>query len=1105
MDPYHAQIHVAVTQLLHVAYDSEVPAQTRMDSITKALGIFDLVKRCTLVTDTPAPLLSSEPILQKLRLCLGDPIKDIRVATYKILRALVSADTVKTFFHRHHLDLFIIRTLIRDARYDSEREQAIRFIRAFLDETDGSQLIPMSIVRSLVAIAEQIDDRFRNVCLETICEIAVRNPELACHSGGTKVMLSALLDGPLELMDPIISSFLFLLDSPKSRSFIRAHVELEMVISQFSDAYTIKSGYSIEKLIGCAAIIRKILFTWTGLVYFCIDGLRPIRSIVDALGLPNDDTRKALLGLFFDLFHVPRTSVKKLNEGSSEGPAVETIHLVSHFRAILLMVFINAGLIEALIELTQDENKSISTSSITLLSCILETCSTKLPVKFSSRVQSLPSLFKLACNFNDEGQRHLATSRLAQISGISGNQIAAKSHPAMESSFTENQRFGSIKAHVGLQVDELQLKTLLNDSEVIGMKDCSKWNWDVIEDIVSGPLLNPKRFDDLTRNSKFAARLIAYYRPSSRQFCDLPKNSSKIFKIGIELFRNLASSSEGARILAESRLLIEIADQLKQLYVQGHGAIPKDNVFLRQHYDETMSSKYFEIIKAFSHSIHGIRLLEQSNIYNTYYQLADLRGREDMSEAILASMDYSADGHSRIILIKALTAGSKSLRLAATVYLDQLARVYKESFHDWGVPYLMTQLSDPVPEIVSTAVYILQRHCCRNKNITAFIRTKPDIQQLSIIGNTLLIQSLSISAGFKYLLDAGYLETEMSYWFNLGNLQYVTHAELSISEGLAKGLPKSPFDSLDKDLVVGLDGYLPVHLYGELAKTAEGIDYLKTTGHIAHYIEQLKCHHDMVDQPSRVAELKAAIWALASIGSSTSGCSLLVEAGVVELIMTILKSSAVITVRGTCFYAFCVISQFSSGMGFMDDLGWSGESICVPNEPEKILCLPEWTFSGSWPAQQRLTFRPSPFKLDSLDDEILKCIGNLSNHILATSASKQLAVIRQQHPHYFVKPELCVQAWRICTTYHYRVATRRYIQELFERLIFDAHALEVVDSMAGLQLLCAIDEEASARLNENAFENSLSLLPKDLDRKGSATPNGGNKLTLQADRIIRGF
>ncbi|KAJ1336962.1 hypothetical protein BSLG_006722 [Batrachochytrium salamandrivorans] len=966
-----------------------------MDSITKALGIFDLVKRCTLVTDTPAPLLSSEPILQKLRLCLGDPIKDIRVATYKILRALVSADTVKTFFHRHHLDLFIIRTLIRDARYDSEREQAIRFIRAFLDETDGSQLIPMSIVRSLVAIAEQIDDRFRNVCLETICEIAVRNPELACHSGGTKVMLSALLDGPLELMDPIISSFLFLLDSPKSRSFIRAHVELE----------------------------------------------------------------KALLGLFFDLFHVPRTSVKKLNEGSSEGPAVETIHLVSHFRAILLMVFINAGLIEALIELTQDENKSISTSSITLLSCILETCSTKLPVKFSSRVQSLPSLFKLACNFNDEGQRHLATSRLAQISGISGNQIAAKSHPAMESSFTENQRFGSIKAHVGLQVDELQLKTLLNDSEVIGMKDCSKWNWDVIEDIVSGPLLNPKRFDDLTRNSKFAARLIAYYRPSSRQFCDLPKNSSKIFKIGIELFRNLASSSEGARILAESRLLIEIADQLKQLYVQGHGAIPKDNVFLRQHYDETMSSKYFEIIKAFSHSIHGIRLLEQSNIYNTYYQLADLRGREDMSEAILASMDYSADGHSRIILIKALTAGSKSLRLAATVYLDQLARVYKESFHDWGVPYLMTQLSDPVPEIVSTAVYILQRHCCRNKNITAFIRTKPDIQQLSIIGNTLLIQSLSISAGFKYLLDAGYLETEMSYWFNLGNLQYVTHAELSISEGLAKGLPKSPFDSLDKDL------------------TAEGIDYLKTTGHIAHYIEQLKCHHDMVDQPSRVAELKAAIWALASIGSSTSGCSLLVEAGVVELIMTILKSSAVITVRGTCFYAFCVISQFSSGMGFMDDLGWSGESICVPNEPEKILCLPEWTFSGSWPAQQRLTFRPSPFKLDSLDDEILKCIGNLSNHILATSASKQLAV----------------------------VATRRYIQELFERLIFDAHALEVVDSMAGLQLLCAIDEEASARLNENAFENSLSLLPKDLDRKGSATPNGGNKLTLQADRIIRGF
>jgi hypothetical protein len=35
----------------------------------------------------------------------------------------------------------------------------------------GAEVIPESIIRAMVAIAEQVDDAYRNLCLETLCEL----------------------------------------------------------------------------------------------------------------------------------------------------------------------------------------------------------------------------------------------------------------------------------------------------------------------------------------------------------------------------------------------------------------------------------------------------------------------------------------------------------------------------------------------------------------------------------------------------------------------------------------------------------------------------------------------------------------------------------------------------------------------------------------------------------------------------------------------------------------------------------------------------------------------------------------------------------------------
>ncbi|KAL2912185.1 hypothetical protein HK105_208318 [Polyrhizophydium stewartii] len=1050
----------ATAILLGIARDVDQSAQARLDALAKVQSVFDLVRRTIPNHEATDPLLVTESVIKRQALISASAGTEIRVATYKIMRILVSPSSVRILFSSH-IDLFIIRTLIRDPRYDSEREQAIRFIRACIEEPEGPHFVPMSVVRALAAIAEQLDDRFRTICLETICELAVRHPELACFSGGTKAMFAALLDGPPEMLDPIVSTFLHLLDSPASRRYIRPHVELEMVISQFVDAYTSKTGYSIEKLVGSASVIRKVLSSWTGLVYFSIGNMRSVRSIVDALGLPNEDTR-------------------------------------------------------ALIEITQDRSREISEMAILLLAGIMSLCSKQLPAEFASKVQSLPSLFRLATNFHDEGRRHLATSKLSQILNISRSAASAKTtmpaHPGLLSfNCVAQTRLDCIRVHAGLQIDEAQLRNMLNDSEVIGAKDFTKWNWDIIDDIVSGPLLNPKRYDDLVRNTKFVSRLIAFFRPTSRQFSDMPRNSPKVLRTAVELVRNLASTVEGSRVLADTKFLLEIADQLGQHtmpvcqdLVKNQASVTPDNVFLKERMEATMSSDYFWIIRAFTHRPDGLRLLEQCGIYNIFYQLADLRGREDLSNAILTSMDYSADSHPRVILAKMLTAGSRALRFTATLHLEQLAAAHETSFHEWGIPLLVVQLYDPVADIVQVAVGILQRLCRRPQNLAAFAQLRPDIQHLAVVGNDLLLQMLALPSGFKYLAEAGYVESEIDYWFEHGIYQYVTHAELSISEGLAKSLPKSAFDTLDKDLVLNMDGRIPIHLYGELAKTSGGVAYLEMVGHTASFLDRVRAFRDCI-APAAAMELKAALWALGAIGSSASGLAILEDGGAITLIMEVLRAAPVITVRGTCFYVLGMIGRSPKGRGILEDLGWLGESIHVPGDPESVLQFPEWEFSGSWPARQGLTFKPLHYRADAIEAEILTCIGNLSNHILSTAASKRLAVIRQQHPHYFVKPELCVQAWRICTAYHYRVATRRFIQELFERLVFDSQVLKVVDQMDGVAMVYPLDDKDSARHNENAFKSSLSLLAKDPDGKGPSAANTANRMSLQPARVIRGF
>ena len=148
-------------------------------------------------------------------------------------------------FNDYHLDVFLIRTLVRDSRFDTEREQAFRYIRRYLEHPGGPQNIPQSVVRILVSLLEQLDDKFCAIAAETLCEIgrvvnvALFNPEIVSFTGGYKTLFQWIIDGPSTLIKPIVASFMQLLDSPSQRGYLRPFVEIDVYSIDLDDFMSI--------------------------------------------------------------------------------------------------------------------------------------------------------------------------------------------------------------------------------------------------------------------------------------------------------------------------------------------------------------------------------------------------------------------------------------------------------------------------------------------------------------------------------------------------------------------------------------------------------------------------------------------------------------------------------------------------------------------------------------------------------------------------------------------------------------------------------------------------------------------------------------------------
>lgn len=441
---------------------------------------------------------------------------------------------------------------------------------------------------------------------------------------------------------------------------------------------------------------------------------------------------------------------RNINCSSSATVNLDRLNMLDHHLCIILIIFIDADILMALVDMVKSDDIYISRKATLLIGEILQLSTRLLPIMMGIQVQSLPKLFALASNFEDEQVRHNATAALAHIDKLTRARAryatAATSIPEKRKSIASTTRtqdkVHEVKLKIGYAIDDAHFRQLIMDTQVLNTKDYTKWSWESISELLQGPLLNPRRLEEAMRGKKFIKRLLAFYRPFSHRFSDINATKSNITRYvntGCVLITTLLSNADGIRYLSENKLLAQLAEALSELDPL-NGETETEPIFSKERMENTLSRGYFTLLGTFSKHKEGVRIMEKFKIFNLFYQLSELRNRDDLKVAIITNMDYTLDGHPRVLLSKIMTSGYNPIRLFATQYLGVIMRQSESDCNGWIIKLLLTQLYDTHLEVCQVAVALLDEACEKQANLELLVKYRPTLGHLGEIGNPLLLR-----------------------------------------------------------------------------------------------------------------------------------------------------------------------------------------------------------------------------------------------------------------------------------------------------------------------------------------------------------------------------
>ncbi|KAJ1917592.1 hypothetical protein IWQ60_007733 [Tieghemiomyces parasiticus] len=942
--------------------------------------------------------------------CLAHNSWRIRAQCYRLMRHLeVNWDDLSSL---DYLEFGIMRSLVYEDGVQMERDQALKFLWQMFRHYVTFRR--EGLVRLVIAVAEHADDKLRNITLLMLCELLIRFPELTIRSGVIKVLTAAANDGPWDISRMVVHALMFTLDRPVSRRFIIYGLDLETLVGGIHESYHRSTVHEDRAKIS-AGILAVVFNSWPGLHYLLSNHGRAFQTVTVALTTTPKPVQLTLLRMLYRVFGItkPRsTSHATLSDRSSriwEGTAeldylangavhspVRHLTVPAGFnlsnvhRTLLLMLFADAGLLKNLVKLALDKDQEVSQLALYLVYSLLQAAAIPLPSPYVLKTQDIPATFQSAFDFDKGNERHEAADVLVALE----NYFCGRDHTVSRS--TRSSRAPPSKLQLKManlfkhrlmtQHDEMETKTLLAESQVLTEADYNSWNWDVIDELLTGPLTSRERLDDTLKTCLFFPILSNFFCPSKGPFHSLACSKANIryVRAGCRMLDCLLVSNEGIHWLQECDLLRNVRDQLEASTPLSNVTIT-DNVFDKDKLRSTLSFGYFKFIQVLSKNPRGVRLLEHFSFYHLFYILAQMRSQDDVIKGMLSHMDYESNGHPRVILAQTMTTANNKLRSFATQFLGQVLAPSVPDFSTWGIQLLLFQLYDPAPEVQRLALSLLLRACQDPRNLASVVEARPNFEHFAEAWDSLKLLMVGTVEGLQYLstllrtdLGPGDLVDQLiEHWTTRGNEDYVTQLETDLAEyaaGEHLGLAETDFaydvshnqkhfstslpatdSEIDPAAAVVRSFHTAPHLLGQLACTESGRTILVECGLLDQLVATVTGFATPADaQPVPAATLltlKAALWALGNVCLSDEGAVLVNERGAVQATVDLLATTAICNLRGTCLYVLAMMAVAPAARQTLTEAGWlptssprghSDRSYFVPPDIVAALTLTDW-------------------------------------------------------------------------------------------------------------------------------------------------------------------
>lgn len=944
--------------------------------VTKANSLVELFKRHpTLKYDLSWPIFG----LRMQTLLLSDN-REVVASAYRVIRYAITDRKSLQIIRELHTDYLVIVSLVKESKANIEREQALKFVRAFLDVKDGVEEISRAVVRILGAVAEHTDDRLRNIATLTLAELLVRKPALIVEAGAMRILTEVLGEGNYLAAKSLSSSFLYLLDTPRRRVYLKSGHELLAPFAAFTDGGASSHGHAHEekRLKQSADVIASMIRSWPGLCILCQHDFLAIRSLVLSLQIDAVHVRTIILELLSDILMIKapswsssflagrrlttygRVANLKNEPERAESPSntendTNKWNLLEHYVAVVLAVFLHAGLVPALLQAEEEPlTGGLRRKTTLLLGEVLKMANELLPPSWSASLQVLPQLLRSAARWGNE-DRFTAVGTIYQVDSVnrtlyrSGPTSIHASKLSTSADSTTAVRPPDPKSQAAMQMDEGQFRGLMLDTQVLNTVNYTKWRWDLIQNIIDGPLLNAKRLDEAMKATKFLHRLLGFYRPFKFRFSEVrnTKPNQRYVRAGRSLMQSLLHNPEGIRYLSESKLIRQVAECLSH-FDRMSGLTSESRIFEADSLNDKLTGGYFAMLGELSKDPKGVQILERWRIFNMFYHIIELNDRDDLIRVLLSNMDYTLDGHLRIIISKAMTSCSKGIRIFSTRLLRKYATrpmqaaesVIGIGVAEWAIKLLVTQLYDPEVEVCEVAIKILEEACNEKESLEYVVKCRPALDHLGEIGAPLLLRFLSSSVGYHYLDELDYITREMDDWFLGRNDSYVALVEASMARAFAELTEKPQHSQFPHEEALERTDYgiVPPHFYRELTRTKEGCRLLAQKGHFDDFVDTIRESAMEDDDAEVILKVKGCLWAVGNVGSMELGAPFLEKTDVVKWIVKIAETSEVLSLRGTACYVLGLISRSLHGQEILLEHGWDG--VVNDNGEGLGFCLP---------------------------------------------------------------------------------------------------------------------------------------------------------------------